>query len=168
MLADDDVPGLDIAMKNAPAMCILDGVADVEEPPQQLLQLQDAATGVAPHCHVGVEVVDRLLETVAPDEPHGVIGAAFAVGAQAVHGHDAGVLQAAGDLGLDDEPLTTGRIVCVMVLDLLQGDLAVQLGVERHEHGAQAAACVGPQDEESLAVAGGAADGEGFGLVVLG
>ena len=37
-----------------------------------------------------VEAVDGLLERVAADEPHGVIGAAVAVGAQAVDRHDPG------------------------------------------------------------------------------
>ena len=44
---------------------------------------------------------DRLLEAVAPDEPHGVIRTAVAVGAQAVDRDDPGVLEPAGDLGLD-------------------------------------------------------------------
>ena len=40
----------------------------------------------------------------------------------------------------------------MVVEDLLEGDLAVQLGVERDEDGAQAAAGVGPQDAEPLPV----------------
>ena len=46
-----------------------------------------------------------------------------------------------------------------LVEDLLQRHLAVQLGVQGHEDGAQAAPGVGPQDAEPLAVAGGGADG---------
>ena len=38
---------------------------------------------------VGVEALDRLLEAVAADEPHGVVRPAVAVGAQAVDRDDA-------------------------------------------------------------------------------
>ena len=114
---------------------------------------------------VGVEVVDGLLEAVAADEPHGVIGPAVAVGAQAVDRDDPRVLQPAGDLGLEQEPLAAGGVVGVVVEDLLERHLAVQLGVQRHEDGAQAAPGVGPQDAEPLAVAGGRADGVAGGAV---
>ena len=105
--------------------------------------------------------LDRLLEAVAPDEPHGVVRPAVAVGAQAVDRDDARVLQPAGDLGLEQEPLAAGRVVGVVVEDLLEGDLAVQLAVERHEDGTQPAPGVGPEDAEPLAVAGRRADGVG-------
>ena len=65
------------------------------------------------------------------------------------------MLQAAGDLGLEEEPLAADRVVGVVVEDLLEGHLAVQLAVQRHEDGAQAAPGVGPEDAEPLAVAGG-------------
>ena len=58
-----------------------------------------------------------------------------------------------------EEPLAAGRVVGVPVEDLLQRHLAVQLGVQRHEDGAQAAPGVRPEDAEPLAVAGGRADG---------
>jgi len=48
-----------------------------------------------------VEGGERLLEAVAADEAHGVIGPAVGVGAQAVDRHDAGVLQSASDFGLE-------------------------------------------------------------------
>ena len=51
------------------------------------------------------------------------------------------------------------------VEDLLEGHLAVQLGVEGHEDGAQAALGVGPEDAEPLAVGGGRADGVAGGAV---
>ena len=88
---------------------------------------------------VGVERGDGVLEAVAPDEPHGVVRPAVVVGAQAVDRDDPGVLQPAGDLGLDEEPGPAGRVVGVAVVDLLEGDLAVQLLVEGDEDVAQAA-----------------------------
>ena len=99
------------------------------------------------------------------DEPHGVIGPAVAIVPQAVDRHDARVLQPAGDLGLQQEPLAADPVVGVVVEDLLQRHLAVQLGVQRHEDGAQAAPGMGPQHAEPLAVAGGRADGVGGGAV---
>ena len=114
---------------------------------------------------VGVEALDGLLEAVAADEPHGVVGPAVGVGAQAVDRDDPRVLQPAGDLGLEQEPLAADRVVGVVVEDLLQRHLAVQLRVEGHEDGAQAAPGVGPEDAEPLAVGGGRADGVAGGAV---
>ena len=76
------------------------------------------------------------------------------------------MLQAAGDLGLDQEPSAADRVVGVGVEDLLERDLAVELGVEGDEDGAQAAPGVGPEDAEPLAVGGGAGSVAG-GLVGL-
>ena len=102
-----------------------------------------------------MELLDGLLERIALDEPHGVVRTAAGIGAQAVDRDDAGVLQPAGDLGLGDEPLAADRVVGVLLEDLLQRHLAVQLAVERHEHRAQAAPRMRPQDAEPLAVARG-------------
>ena len=125
----------------------------------------DRRPGSALQRRVGVEALDRLLEAVAADEPHGVVGAAVAVGAQAVDRDDPGMLQPAGDLGLQQEPLAADRVVGVVVEDLLERHLAVQLGVERDEDGAQAAPGVRPEDAEPLAVGGGRADGVAAGAV---
>ena len=92
-----------------------------------------------------MEGADGVLEAVAPDEPHGVIGPAVAVAAQAVDRDDPGVLQAAGDLGFEEEPGPAVRVVGVLVEDLLERDLAVQLRVEGDEDRAQAAPRVGAE-----------------------
>ena len=84
-----------------------------------------------------MEMVDRLLEALAADEPHGVVRAAVAVGAQSVDRDDPGVLEAPGDPGLDEEAGPAGAVVGAVVEDLLDGDLAVELGVEGHEDGAR-------------------------------
>jgi hypothetical protein len=47
----------------------------------------------------------------------------------------------------------------MLVEELLEGHLAVQLGVERHEGGAESAAAMRAQDAEPLAVGCGPADG---------
>ena len=46
VFADDDVARLDVAVQHAAAVRIVDGVADVDEPPQQLAQLQRPAAGI--------------------------------------------------------------------------------------------------------------------------
>ena len=81
------------------------------------------------------------------------------------------MLEPPGDLGLEQEAGAAVRVVGVAVEDLLQRDLAVQLRVEGHGDGPQAAPGVGPEDAEPLAVGGGRADGEAggaVGVVVIG
>ena len=158
VLAEDDVGRLEVAVDHAAGVGVIDGVADVEEAAEQLAQAPGSTAGVVLQGFVGVEVLDRLLEAVALDEPHGVVRAAAAVGAQAVDRHDAGVLQPAGDLGLQHEPLAADRVVGVLLEDLLERHLAVQLGVERHEHLAQPAPRMRPEQAEPLAIAGRPAD----------
>ena len=72
-------------------------------------QLQRPHARVAPRPLVGVEGGDRLLEAVALDEPHGVVGPAVGVAAQAVDRDDARVLQPAGDLRLAQEAGAASR-----------------------------------------------------------
>jgi hypothetical protein len=62
------------------------------------------------------------------------------------------MLQSAGDLGLQQEPLAAGRVVGVIVEDLLQRHLAMQLGVQRHEDGTESASGVGAEHPKPLAV----------------
>jgi hypothetical protein len=109
--------------------------------------------------------LDGVLEAVAADEAHGVVGAAVAVTAQAVDGDDAGVLQAAGDLGFEEEAGSALGVVGVPVLDLLEGDLAAQLLVAGHEHLAQAPLGVRPQDQEAAGGRGGGVGAGGVGVV---
>src|SRR5262249_25584865 len=151
VLAQNHVTRLKIAMEHAPAVCVLGGIADVREPPQQVAELERAAAGVALERLVAVEPVDGLLEAVAPDEPHGVVRPTALVDAQAVDGDDPRVFQPAGDLGLEQKATATLRVVGVAREDLLQGDLAVELGIEGDEDRTQASRGMGPEDAESPA-----------------
>ena len=117
----------------------------------------DRVPGSALAALVGVEALDRLLEAVAPDEPHGVVGAAVVVAAQAVDRDDPRMLQAAGDLGLEQESLPAVRVVGVIVEDLLERHLTIQLGVESDVNGPQSAPRMRPQHPESEALGGGRA-----------
>ena len=76
-----------------------------------------------------MEAVGRLLEAISLDEPHGVIGPAAVEGPQAVDRDNARVLQPARDFGLKHEASPAGRVVRVLLENLLEGHLAVQLGV---------------------------------------
>src|SRR5262249_19898880 len=120
VLADDDVARLDIAVEHAARMGIVDRVADVEEPPQELALLERTRAGIALQPLVVMEMLYRLLETVAPDKSHSVIRPAIAVGAKTVNRDDSRVLQAAGDLGLHHEPLAACRFISVSLQYVLQ------------------------------------------------
>ena len=154
VLADDHVGRLDVAVQDSAAVGVVDRVADVGEPPQQLAQPERVAAGAIVFHLVGVEAVGGLLEAVAPDEPHRVVRPPVGVRPQAVDRDDPGVLQAAGDLCLDQEAGAARRVVGVLIEDLLQRHLAVEFGVDRHEDGPQTAAGVGPKDPEPTAVGG--------------
>ena len=112
-----------------------------------------------------MESLDGLLERITLDEPHGVVRTPVGISAQSIHGHDARVLQAAGNLGLGDEPMPADGVVGVLLEDLLQCHFAVQLAIERHEDGPQTAPRMRPQDSKPLAIAGGRADGVAGGAV---
>ncbi len=165
VLADDDVGRLEVAVQHAAAVCVVDRVADVGESPQEPAQLERPSARVTLACRLAVEQLDGLLEAVALDEPHGVVGAAGAIGAQPVDRDDPGVFEPPRDLGLQQEPLAAGRVVGVVVEDLLECHLAIQLGVQGHEDRPQPAASMRPEHAEPLAVAGGCADGDAAGAV---
>ena len=104
---------------------------------------------------VGVKLVDGLLERIAADEPHRIIRPSVAVCPQAVYRYDAGMLQTAGDLRLDDKSLPAGRVVGMTLEDLLECHLAIELVIECHEDSPQTALRMRPQDVESLPVGRG-------------
>ena len=136
VLAKDDIARFDVAVEDAATVCVLDGVADVDEPPQQLVQLEQVPAGVGLERLVGMKAVDGLLQAVAADKAHGVKRPAIGVSSQSVDRDDAGMLQPAGDLGLQQEPGAARGVVGVVVEDLLERHFPVQLAVERHEHSA--------------------------------
>ncbi len=99
--------------------------------------------------------LDGLLEAVALDEPHGVERPAVIVGAEAVDRHDPGVLQAAVDLGLQDEPAAEVGLGDLVGPDLLEGHLAAELLVAGDVDAAQPALAVEAEDAEPRAGAAG-------------
>ena len=77
------------------------------------------------------------------------------------------MFEAAGDLGLEQKPGSTGWIVGVAIEDLLERHLAIQLGIECHEHRPQAPLGVWPQHAEPLAFRGRCADGMAAGTLAI-
>ena len=169
MLAHDDVARLDVAVQVPPRLCAYSMALQTSVNRRKSLRSSRRTTPrVGLQNPIGVEALDGLLEAVAADEPHGVIRAAIAIGAESVDRDDAGVLEPAGDLGLDEEPGAAGRVVGVVVEDLLERDLAIELGVECDEDRAQASAGVRPEYAEAEPAGGGGADGEAGGAVAVG
>ena len=124
-------------MEHAAAVRVFDRVADVEEPAEQLPELDAPhrcrATAVGfPPAPSEVELPDRRRQAFAADEPHRVIRTPGRVAAQAVDRDDPRVLQLPGDLGLQDEPRALVLPPREPVLDDLQRHLALQLAVPRH------------------------------------
>jgi hypothetical protein len=131
-------------MQHAPAVGVLDRITDVHEPPQQFPELQRPLAGCFFQRLIAVKSIDRLLEIVTTDEPNCVIGTAIGRGAQPIDWDDPRKLQPAGNLGFEQEPLAADRVIGVAIQDLLECDLAIELGIKRDEDGAQAAAGVRP------------------------
>ena len=127
--AKHDVVRLEIAVEDAPAVGVVDRLADRDKPGDELAELQ-RMVGVLLGLWIGVDPLDRGFEGIAPDEPHRVIRLAVGVAAEAVDRDDPRVFQPSGDLGLEDEAELAVSLVEVLLLDLLEGDLAVKLGVE--------------------------------------
>ncbi len=75
------------------------------------------------------------------------------------------MLEAASDLSFDEESVSAGGIVGVVVEDLLESYLAIELGIERDEDGAQAPSGMGSDDAEPQSVGGGRAHGNRAGAV---
>ena len=81
-----------------------------------------------------MKAVTRVLEIVTLDEPHGIERPTIRIGAEAIHGHNAGMLESAGDFRFQHKPAATGVLVRVLPLDLFQRHLSVQLQILRHKY----------------------------------
>jgi hypothetical protein len=120
-------------------------IADSDKARQQLAKLQVAVRERAGG--LLVKARDGILERLALDEAHRIVGPAVRVMAEAIDRHDAGVLQPARDLRLAQEALPARGIVGGVADDLFQRDFALQFPVEGHGHRAEATAGVRPEDE---------------------
>jgi hypothetical protein len=84
-----------------------------------------------------MELPDGFLEGFSLDKPRGVVRATIRVLAQAVDRNNPWVLKAPRDLSLEQEPCPALTCVGLLVLDLLERNLAIQFAVERDKHPAE-------------------------------
>ena len=141
--ADEDVVRLEVPVE-VPAVGVIDGAAGEDEPAEQLAQAPRPGPLAAGPFGV-VQLIDgrpQGLPLPGPDEPHGVAQVAVGAALEAVDGDDPGVLQEAGGLGLEEELVAVGRVVAVLLPELLEGDQPRRAARRGEEDVAQAAAGV--------------------------
>ena len=134
VLAEHDVARFEIAVQHALAVSEAHCLTDVRETPQQLAERQSPLAGIAAGDVGGVKPFHRGLEVVPLDETHGIERPAVGVRTQPIDRHDAGMLQSAGDLRLQQKPAAADCVVRVTGLDPLERHLAVELLIPGHEH----------------------------------
>ena len=149
---EHDIRRLEVAVEHAPAVGVADGIADVDEPPQELTQLEGAPGVVRVVATAVMEAVDGIGERFPADQPHRVEGTADGVAAEAVDGDDPRVLELPGELGLEHELRPARLAVGVGRLDLLEGHLTVELVVDRHGHDAEPPLGIRTHDQEATVV----------------
>jgi hypothetical protein len=118
-------------MNDASAVRVIDGLTRLKKSPQELSQFPTTLSG-SPVTSL-MKVIDGLLEAFATDEPHRVVGSAVRRASQTIDGHDAGVLEASGNLRLSNEPVSTGGIVGVAALNLFESDFSAKFEIPRHK-----------------------------------
>src|SRR5262249_55186325 len=102
--AEHDVLRLQVAMNDAAAMGVRNGIAGVDQALQQPAK-RDLALARLPRGRVArMEPLDGLLERLPFDQSHRVIRPAIGVSAQTVNRHDPRMLQPSRDLGFKNEP----------------------------------------------------------------
>ena len=103
-LADHDVLGLDVAVDDAAAVRVRDGVAEVGVVADELHARAQA---------VAFDGLQRGGEVAAAHDLHRVVEGAVGAGAELVHGHDVGVLELAGEARLAQEARGRERLAGV-------------------------------------------------------
>ncbi len=123
--AEHDVTRLEVAVDHPTAVGISDGVADVDEPPQQLAEFDRACAGITPRFFLGVVKpsygVPQTASLEPPfDEPHRVKRPAVLGTTQAIDRHNPRVLQAPGHLGLEQKARPEPWIIGIGCLNRLR------------------------------------------------
>ena len=157
--ADHDVEWLQIAVEDAGIVGIGDGVADGDEPLDEIETAPLPGRGPPAGAALGMSLLDLCVEIAAADHLHGIEEMAVDVLPDAEHRDDAGMVESAGNLGLGSElgaKLLVGGVVAPQRLD---DRLAPELFVVGDEEIGHAAAAEEPQ----ATVAGRGADRGGKG-----
>jgi hypothetical protein len=151
-VAEDHVRRFQVAVNDAPRVCVGDRLAQRDERGEQFAQVERA--GGAARAAL-VVAGDGFAERAPAHEPHGVERRAGVVAREFVHGHDAGVFELPGDAGLAHEPRRRGRQPAALGKQFLERHFAVHAGVVREPHAAQAAGRVQARDGIAVAAAAG-------------
>ena len=101
---EHDIAWFQVPVKHTPTVGVLDRVADVDQPAQQLPQFQAPLSRVTLGLISFVEPLDGGLQAVSFDEPHRIKWPPITVLPEPIDRYDTWVLQAAGDLGFEEEP----------------------------------------------------------------
>ena len=101
-------------MNDTPAVGVSKRLVDSDEAGQQLPQFQPMLAAVA--LRSLVVTADGVVQRFALDEAHGIKGTTIGVIAGGVNRHNAGMFEAAGDLGLAEKTVATLRIARVQRL----------------------------------------------------
>ena len=139
-------------MDDVATVSIGDGIARRDEAEEQLPQREWRRS--VGGCDVAVMPANGLGQRFALDETHRIARPAARVVAQAVHRHDAGMLQPARDAGFSKKAFAAGGIVGRGVLHPFQGDFALEFVVGGEEQFADAA--LGVPTNGAIATGGGA------------
>ncbi len=105
-----------------------------------------------------MEIVNGFLQAVAANETHHIERSAVRMRAQAVDRHDAGVLEPAGDFRFQKKACPALRIVRVFVVNLFEGDLAVQFLVLGNKNRSQTTLGMRPHHAKTPPCGGERAD----------
>src|SRR5262245_8031807 len=98
-----------------------------------------------------MELFNDLLERLAADESHRIVGPPVGIRPQAIDWHNARMFESAGDLRFPDEPLAAHRIVGDVRLDLLERHFAGQFAILCDEDLAESPAGMWPENAKPLA-----------------
>src|SRR5438874_2679955 len=131
-------------------MRIFDRVANVDDAAEQFAEL-NGVVNPAPR-RKRVKLANGLLQAVAADKTHGVVGPAIGIFSEAIDGHDSGMFEAAGNLRFEHEARAAVGVVVAVEFNLLESYLAIQLEVFGDEDLAQAPRGMRPQDAEAHVV----------------
>ena len=122
-------------------MGIGDGIADIEKVLQKLRAGRAGVRrGRPPGCDDNARWPSSRV--FAFDEPHRVKRPAVVVLTEAMHGHDAGMCEPAGDFRFEIEALPAAPIVRMTDLDFLEGHAPPQLGILGDVNDAESAPCM--------------------------
>ena len=101
---------------------------------------------IRPLCYTREKAIRRFLETGTTDEPHRIERAPVCILSQAVHGHDAGVLQPARYFRFHNKPGAAFLVVRELRADDLQSNFPVEFQVTSDGNFSKAALGVWPHD----------------------